>query len=359
MRSSFPLASPILLGSTTITEREFLFVRITTEAGIQGTAFALSRGLPSEAFVAQVLAPVLIGRDGDLVEERLGECLAALPAPSRVGMVKRALSLVEIALWDAKGRRLGSPLWRLLGGRRPSVPVLVVGGYLTGDASPEDVGARLGRLGEEGYPLLKIARAPTPELTRRLLTAARRALPPESKLVVDTHWCWQTSADALRELSGWGEDLDLAWLEDPFPAEAWEPCRELRERSGLRIGVGDEVTDEQVLRRLIDTRAVDVARTDATTLGGVTAWSRLSAYAHLSGLAVSPHAYPEVHIHCACAWPYACAVEMFEANSPYWPTDRFVSGGMRVEGGTAHAPEEPGLGVEIDWDCVEHHARPD
>jgi L-alanine-DL-glutamate epimerase-like enolase superfamily enzyme len=356
VRAVFPLSSPIMLGSARITNREFLCVRITTAAGIQGHAFALSRGLPSEAFISQTLAPILVGRDSDLVGERVGDCLSAVTAPSHAGMVKRALSLVEIALWDVKGRRLDAPLWRLLGGARSEVPVLLVGGYLTADSTPEEVGAKLGDRASEGYTLFKVARAPTPELTRRLIAAAHEALPAHCRLVVDTHWCWETSGDALREISQWG-DLDLAWLEDPMPPERWEPCRELREKSGLQIGVGDEVTDEQVLRRLVDTRAVDVLRTDATALGGIGAWARMSAYAHLSGLSVSPHAYPEVHIHCACAWPVACAVEMFEIESPYWPTNRFVSGGMQIENGMAHAPEGPGLGVEFDWACIEHHDR--
>lgn len=353
----FALSSPVTLGTGTIASREFLCVRITTEAGIQGHAYALSRGLPSEQFISQSLAPLLIGRDSDLIGERVADCLSTVSAPTHVGMVRRALSLVEIALWDVKGRRLNTPLWRLLGGARSEVPVLLVAGYLTADTTPEIVGAKLGERASEGYTLFKVARAPTPELTRRLIAAARKSLPEHCGLVVDTHWCWETSGDALRELSQWGDDLDLAWLEDPMPPEMWEPCRELREKSGLRIGVGDEVTDEQVLRRLVDTRSVDVLRTDATTLGGVGAWSRLSAYAHLSGMSVSPHAYPEVHIQCACAWPVACAVETFEQDSPYWPTNRFITGGMRIDNGVAHAPEGPGLGVEFDWECVEHHDR--
>jgi L-alanine-DL-glutamate epimerase-like enolase superfamily enzyme len=356
VRAVFPLRAPIMLGSMTIADREFLCVRITTEAGFEGHAFALSRGLPSDAFISQSLAPVLVGRDSDLIGQRVAECLATVPAPSHAGMVTRALSLVEIALWDAKGRRLDTPLWRLLGGARAEVPVLLVGGYLTAETTPEEVGEKLGALASQGYTLFKVARGPTPDVTRRLLIAAHDALPEHCGLVVDTHWCWETSAAALGELARWGE-LDLEWLEDPMPPGMWEPCRELRDRSGLRIGVGDEVTDEQVLRRLVDTRSIDVLRSDATAIGGIGAWWRLSAYAHLSGTIVSPHAYPEVHIHCACAWPVACAVETFEIDSPYWPTSHFVSGGMQIEDGKARAPEGPGLGVDIDWDCIEHHDR--
>src|SRR5689334_17795851 len=204
VRAVFPLKAPIMLGAMRIAAREFLCVRITTESGLQGCAFVLSRGLPAEA---------LVGRDSDLIDQRVAECLATVTEPSHAGMMKRALSLVEIALWDVKGRRLKTPVWRLLGGARSEVPVLLVGGYLTADTTPEEVGAKLGALAGQGYTLFKIARAPTPELTRRLLTAARNELPDGCRLVVDTHWCWDSSAAALREIEGWGE-LDLEWLED-------------------------------------------------------------------------------------------------------------------------------------------------
>jgi L-alanine-DL-glutamate epimerase-like enolase superfamily enzyme len=353
LRASFPLGTPLRLGGGVIAAREFTFVRITTRSGIEGKAFALSRGLPSDVFIAEMLAPVLVGSDPDPILERVAACTATVGAPSRPGMVTRAISLVEIALWDIKAQRAASPLWRLLGGHRAQIPALLVAGYLTDDTTPEELGERLGSLGHAGYRLLKIARAPTPDLTRRLVERARAALPAETGIVVDVLWSWQTSTAAQRELRAWGRDLDLAWLEDPFPPSDWKSCRDLRERTGLRIGVGDEVTDPYVFRNLIELGAIDVARTDATTLGGIDAWREVSAYAHLEGVEVSPHAYPEVHVHCACAWPGTCAVELFEPDSPYWPTDRFLSGGPVVRDGLVQAPEAPGLGFELDWERIE------
>jgi L-alanine-DL-glutamate epimerase-like enolase superfamily enzyme len=355
LRASFPLATPLRLGGGEIRVREFLLVRITTRSGIEGKAFALSRGLPSDVFISETLAPVLVGSDPAPILELVAACAATVSAPSRPGLVTRAISLVEIALWDIKAQRAGAPLWRLLGGYRAQIPALLVAGYLTDDTTPEELGERLGSLGHAGYRLLKIARAQTPELTRRLVEKARLALPTSSGIVVDVLWAWHTSTAAQRELRDWGRDLDLAWLEDPFPPADWKSCRDLRERSGLRIGVGDEVTDPYVLRNLIELGAIDVARTDATSLGGIDAWREVSAYARLQGLEVSPHAYPEVHVHCACAWPGSCAVELFEPHSPYWPTGLFVSGGPVVRDGMVHAPEAPGLGFELDWECIERH----
>ena len=118
LRASFALATPLRLGGAEIRAREFTFVRITTRSGIEGKAFALSRGLPGDILITEVLAPGLVGSDPDAILERVAACAATVAAPSRPGMVTRAISLVEIALWDIKAQRAATPLWRLLGGYR-------------------------------------------------------------------------------------------------------------------------------------------------------------------------------------------------------------------------------------------------
>src|SRR4051794_36522277 len=122
LRASYPLATPLRLGGSVIRAREFTIVRVTTRSGIEGNAFALSRGLPSDGFIAETLAPVLVGGDPEALLELVAACARTVSAPSRQGMASRALSLVEIALWDIKAKRAGAPLWRLLGGYRADIP---------------------------------------------------------------------------------------------------------------------------------------------------------------------------------------------------------------------------------------------
>src|SRR3954454_21344642 len=122
------LPRPLQLGSMHIAHRAYAVVTVRTESGLVGKAFALSRDAPVAAVANEQLAPVLVGRDSDLVAARFDDCFRATIASGRVGVVMRALSLVDVALWDLKGQRAGLPLWRLLGGFAPEVPAMIVGG---------------------------------------------------------------------------------------------------------------------------------------------------------------------------------------------------------------------------------------
>src|SRR5207249_2121624 len=143
-------------------------------------------------------------------------------------------------LWDVKAKRAGFPLWRLLGGNDPEVPTLIVGGYPTGEP-PEELAARVGEYGRQGWRLLKLARLGDPDTMRRLLDASLEALPDGCELVVDAAWVWRRPAEVLRELRAWG-DPPLAWLEDPLPTEDVDAYARLRAESSAPIGAGDEIT---------------------------------------------------------------------------------------------------------------------
>jgi L-alanine-DL-glutamate epimerase-like enolase superfamily enzyme len=123
------------------------------------------------------------------------------------------------------------------------------------------------------------------------------------------------------------------------------------------IAIGDEVSDPRQLERLIEADALDVVRLDATTLGGVQAYHEVATLGAAAGLELSPHVYPEVHVHLAGAWPGVLAVETFEAESRVFPSHLFVSGGPELSGGRIHAPSAAGLGFELDWERIRKHAR--
>jgi len=352
--ASFPLERPLQLGGLRIDAREFVFVTVETEDGHRGSAFALSRELPVAEVVRRNLAPLLIGSDGDAIEACVDRCMCATPAPARPGIWMRALSLLEIALWDVRGKRLGTPVWRLLGGHEPTVAVQLVAGYLTEGSDPRVLGERIGELSSEGFGIIKLARAKTPRLTRELLHASRNAIAPGTALVVDAAWCWRTVDEARTEIATWDAG-DLAWLEDPLDPSAATACRRLRQTTGIRLGIGDEVTDSHVLLALLEVDAVDVLRADATALGGITALRHVCAHAATRGVPVSLHAYAEVHLHCAAAWPGTLGVEVFEPDSAVYPVSQFVHDMPRVTGGRMTAPETPGLGVSLDWERIDHY----
>lgn len=348
-----PLPNVLKLGALHMTHREYTFVTVTTESGLVGKAFAITRDMPVAAIVRGPLSAMLIGRDADVIAARWDDCYRGTISVGRVGLVMRALSLVDIALWDIKAQRAKLPLWRLLGGFRRQLPVSFVAGYLTDGATPEGVAESVLNYAAEGYRYLKVARSSDPVLTSRLLRIVHDALPAASQVVVDGLWIWRTVNEAITEIESWEGYRRLAWIEDPFPAEQVEMCAEFRARCPVPIGVGDEMTDPHAFATLLRADAIDVVRVDATAIGGISTALQVMHLAAAAHRDVAPHVYPEVHVHCAAALHGSIAVETFDpAGNDFELSHQFVSGGPRLEAGYMYAPETPGLGFELDWERI-------
>src|SRR5690606_27034462 len=151
---------------------------------LTGHAVALSRDMPVAETVNGVLARAVTGADSCRVGEAWERMFRGSIAAGRVGIAMRALSLVDIALWDILGKRAGLPVCELLGGTGTETPVLRVGGYPRGDIAPEAVGERVAGYSQEGYDLVKVARSPDTAVMARILHTATRGLRAGSRLVV-------------------------------------------------------------------------------------------------------------------------------------------------------------------------------
>lgn len=350
-----PIPRPLHLGPMVITERAYAVVTVRTSDGLEGHAIALSRGAPVAAAVNDLLAPALLGQSADRIEAAWDLAYRATIAAGRVGVVMRALSLVDIALWDIKGRRAGLPVWRLLGGDNPEAPCVMVAGYPTGDG-PEALGHRVAQFADQGHRLLKVARVSEVDGMRSLLTTAAKEMPAAARIIVDAAWCWRGAADAADEIAQWSDAAPLAWVEDPLAPEDVDGYSRLSASGVAPIGVGDELTDKYVARSLVTRGGIDVLRIDATTIGGITVAWHLSHVAAAAGVPVSYHVYPETHIHLAAGGAARGWVETFgPADNPFDPAGLLWRGGPAFSPGTARASDAPGLGCDLDDARVAAH----
>lgn len=292
----------------------------------------------------RLIAPHLIGRDAGDVPATWENVFRSTAIVGRVGLVRRALGLVDIALWDIAARRAGVPVWKLLGRTDEERPVMLVAAYPTAGRSAADVAAEVLAHAGEGWPLLKIARSPDRELMRDLLARIAAELPPSTGLVIDASFGWRDADEALADVVAW-QVPELAWLEDPLLPEDAAGCARIRAETGLRTGVGDEVSDPMVFQRLLDTDAIDVVRIDAVALGGITPAIGLIRQIEERGLPISCHVYPEVTVHLGVG------IETFErgaAGNPYDPAPTLVTGGPTFRHGMAVPSASPGLGFDLD-----------
>lgn len=335
-----PLPAPLHLGAMTVTRREYTAVRVTDADGVTGVAYCLSREAPMGEIVERLVAGHAIGADADDPASAWDRMLRGSAIVGRVGLVRRAIGLVDIALWDIAARRAGVPLWRLLGTGDAPRDAMLVAAYPSASRSPREVADEV-LAQATGWAQVKISRMPDPAYMRELLALLREELPSLTGLVVDVGFGWRDADEALAEIAQWG-DLQLAWLEDPLLPEDAAGCARIRRESGLRVSAGDEVTDPEVLKALVEHDAVDVLRLDVVAIGGVTPARELIAWASERGVPVSGHVYPEVTAHLGIG------VETFARGvNPYDPAPSFIVGGPSFEGQVRPA-DAVGLGFTLD-----------
>lgn len=337
-----PLPAPLQLGAMTVTRREYTAVRVTADDGTQGVAYCLSREAPMAEIVDRLVAPHALGADADDPASAWERMLRGSAIVGRVGLVRRAIGLVDIALWDIAAKRADAPLWRVLGSGDAPRDAMLVAAYPSPSRSPRDVADEV-LAQAAGWSQVKISRIPDPAYMRELIAMLNAELPAETGLVVDVGFGWPDADTALAEIAQWGQPR-LAWLEDPLLPEDAAGCARIRRESGLPVSVGDEVTDPAVLRALVEVGEVDALRIDVVAVGGVTPARELIAWSAGRGVPVSGHVYPEVTAHLGIQ------VETFARGvNPYDPAPSFVVGGPVFEG-TVTPTDAVGLGFSLDPD---------
>ncbi|MFJ2368308.1 enolase C-terminal domain-like protein [Microbacterium sp. NPDC087665] len=335
-----PLPAPLHLGAMTVTRREYSAVRASDADGVSGVAYCLSREAPMAEIVDRLIAGHAIGAGADDPAATWDRMLRGSAIVGRVGLVRRAIGLVDIALWDIAARRAGVPLWQMLGTGDAPRDAMLVAAYPSATRTPREVADEV-LAQATGWSQVKISRMPDAAYMRELLALLGAELPAETGLVVDVGFGWRDADEALAEIAQWG-DPQLAWLEDPLLPEDTAGCARIRRESGLRVSVGDEVADPAVLKALVEHEAVDVLRLDVVAIGGVTPARELIAWASDRGVPVSGHVYPEVTAHLGIG------VETFARGAnPYDPAPSFIVGGPAFEGSVRPA-DAPGLGFTLD-----------
>lgn len=345
-----PLARPIIMGPIRYDSREYVIVEVTTDEGLSGIGFGMTRDAPVAPIVERNIAPLLLGEDPRDTERLWQRIYDANLIIAQGGIFMRALSAVDIALWDLKAKELGTPLWRLLGGYRTRVPAQVAGCYPADDLTLDDLASEVADYAARGFRYVKVAAGKLDEDTQRLRAA--RAVGPTTRLIYDVHWAWRDVLEVLPVIRSW-EDLELDSLEDPFPSDLSGLIAKLRTATRIPLALGEDYVGRWAFGDLLRSGLADIVRVDATTMGGISEAVKVVAMASAYGLPVSPHVFPEIHVHLGAAFGNVRAVEMTDPARDYEALYKLFSGWVCLENGELVAPEVPGLGVEIDWKAVD------
>jgi L-alanine-DL-glutamate epimerase-like enolase superfamily enzyme len=358
-----PLPWPLQVGSATVTSRQYDVVRLRTSGGLEGAAYAFGRGLPIAPIIERSLAPLLLGSRAGLPELLRRRLAGAYWPYAERGLFAVAASAVDLAVWDLLGRRLGTPLAAMLGQVRQEIPICAVGGYrrhgAPDSASVDGLQNEMADFVQLGANAVKltIGGGEAPAVDARRLRAVREVVGPDRRVVVDAFRSFTSLEDALRRLRLL-EHFDLSYVEDPFPESLASLAAELRHRTGLLIGLGENLSGHRAFDQLIGAGAVDVVRCDATVVGGVREFMATAAIASARGLEVSTHVHPAIHVHFAAALTnlQPAGLEYMLAGSGLDGLHELLGTQLEVRDGCAVLPGRPGLGIDWDWAAVERFA---
>ncbi|MGC9347497.1 MAG: mandelate racemase/muconate lactonizing enzyme family protein [Anaerolineae bacterium] len=343
---------------------------VDTDEGIQGYGEAFYFGGPSTIvarIIDRALGPLIVDRDPLDTSVLWDKLYNWTRDQGQKGVTISALSAVDIALWDVKGKALGQPVHKLLGGAyRTRAKV-----YATGLYEPQDVPSIVDALIEEaiGYKdegfrgmKLKIGYAPLTDL--RYVHAIREAIGSDIALMVDANHAYN-APEAIR-LARDLEPYDVTWFEEPVPPEDVDGYCEVRRATSIPIAGGECEYTRFGFRRLISRRAVDYLQPDLCATGGFTEMGRIVAMASAANLPVIPHVWGtnvglSASLQAFAALPHFPdrrfpAEPWFEYDrSPNPLRDGVTEESFAMEDGYLAIPDRPGLGIALNMDFIAAH----
>ena len=333
-----PLADgPQVKGAT----RPFVLVKVVAGdiEGIGVTFFgaAMTRTLKQ---AVDDLGALMIGMDATDVERIAAKLRDAASSAGPQGIFTLAISALDTALWDIRGKHLGQPVSRLLGGHRDKVPAYASGALMR-QFSLKEVETAGRKLVERGWKAMKTQLAlpghTPPEIEVNRIKVLREAIGRDVQLMCDINQRW-TVYQAV-SIGQQVEPYHLHWLEDVTRADDFQGLATVTAALKTPIAGGEYVGGIEPFRQMLERRSVIIAMIDLVRVGGITQWVKVAGMAEAFNIPVVSHLIPEVHVHLIAAIPNGEIVEYMP-----WCRNLFESPPLPVNGEMT-VPAAPGLGL--------------
>lgn len=354
-----------------LTNFDMTLVVITTEDGLQGFGEAKA-AVGSSGVCASIvscieneLKPILIGKDAKNISRLWEEMYNGtrdhyalsrgrrFPILGRRGLTVSAMSGIDTALWDLKGKALNAPVMDLLGGAcREQMPAYASGGW----ANVDHIGEQLNGYVAKGFKGVKMRVGIMDQTVQNSVDrvkAARKAIGPDIKLMADAHGTF--SVPEAKQFCRGVEDCNLYWFEEPISPDNRHGTAEVRASTSIPIAAGESEFTSFDIRDLLEVRALDVIQPDAAIIGGISETMRVGHLASIHQLELAPHCWGSAFsfmagLNVAFASPSATIIEFSLGGNPMMY--ELVKEKIEVINGVIGAPTAPGLGLTPNWDFV-------
>jgi galactonate dehydratase len=347
----------------------WLFVRVETAEGIvgwgEGTNFP---GVQPIATAVKNLSGVVIGERAWDIEKLWNKMYRFLYYNGMGGVVLAAISAIDTALYDIVGKKLGVPVYNLLGGKAQEKLRIYANGWIERiPRTPEAFARKTRELVAKGYSGCKFdpfSEAPmNREVTQAqlrhavaLVKAIREAGGPDYDIAIDVHGRWNTKAtlEIIRAL----EPYRLFFYEEAVPPENIAAMAEVQRNVTVPLATGERIFSRHGFRELLERQAVRIIQPDIARTGGITEFKKIAAMADTYYIPVAPH-NPNgpictiASIHACLSIPNFLVLEFFEPDEPVFR--EIVVGGLRRDQEAVYPIDAPGLGVNITTEFLNKH----
>ena len=330
------------------THFELITATITTGDGTTGTGYSYTGGKGGTAILAMIkddLAPFLVGQESANVEALYEAMQWHIHYVGRGGIASFAISALDIALWDVRGKQTGTPLWQMAGGAGRHCRAYR-GGIDLNFPLPKLLASIQSYL-DEGFNAVKI-KVGQPDLADDVarVKAVRELIGPDRAFMVDANYGLdrqqaEAAANAFKP-------YDLTWFEEPMIPDDYEGYGHLSDAAGVPLAMGENLHTIHEFELAMRDAKLSFLQPDASNCGGITGWLQAAKLARDGGLTICSHGMQELHRSLVAG---QSADGWIEVHS--FPIDRYTTDPFKLDGDRAKAPDQPGTGVEFDWPQIQ------
>jgi D-galactarolactone cycloisomerase len=350
--ASFPVKKPVTLGIGRAVKRDAVVVRVTTAGGIVGWGEAHHGRCPGAIakLIDTTMRQLVVGMDASDVIGIWSRIYKMQLASHGMGTAAAlAMSGIDLALWDIRGKAVGWPVYKLLGGKSREIPAYA-GGISLGYQEPAQLNDEIRGLVARGYNAVKLRVGDTVANDIMRVDAVRKAF-PDLVLLADANTAY--TVDDVRGVMPALEANRVRWLEEPFAPHDHRSYREAAKLGRVPLAAGENHYTRYEFTRVIEDGAITILQPDLSKTGGITEALRIAAMASGWKLQINPHTLL-TGINMAASIHLLASID----NGGYFEADVAAENPFRDElctpaltvsaNGTVKPHEAPGLGVEVN-----------
>ncbi|WP_051534121.1 mandelate racemase/muconate lactonizing enzyme family protein [Desulfitibacter alkalitolerans] len=356
----YPFRENVHDAARQISGRDVLLVEIITDEGVNGIGFLTGLGVAHGSEIPVIntiihkgLKPMVLDQDPFTIEKLWQKMYLGTTRYGRKGAAVRAISGIDMALWDLVGKTTNTPVYKLLGGYADKIKVYASGGFYTDRNDPAELVEEMLSYLNRGFNAVKMKVGRDLKKDIQRVKIVREAVGSDIDLLVDANEAWDVGT-SLKFIKG-VEDYNIFWLEEPLAPDDIDGLVQLTQRSSIPIAAGENEYTRYGFKDLISRSAVSVVQPDVTRVGGISEWMKVASMASAWNMPCVTHAVQEVHISLVTAISNAPMMEYFtrEHYLQTFLSDLFIEPSLNeITDGYVKAPQKPGLGLEVDWELA-------